>query len=57
MTRKVTRTLFERFYAWFARHYPTDSSIVGGEFSRRELRNAYEAGWYARAKRKRGKGK
>lgn len=36
-----------KFYRWHERNYPTETSLVGGDYTRREMRNAYEAGYRA----------
>lgn len=43
--RKTRSDVQDRFYFWWRRRYPTDSSI--GQYASSDLRAAYKAGWKA----------
>lgn len=53
--KTLTDLIHDRFYAWFARARPGRNSIIEDGFTRRDMRDAYEAGWNA-ARRVRGGG-
>lgn len=46
--KTFTDMLYERFYAWFQRTKSKSGSLIEDGFTRRDMRDAYEAGYRAR---------
>lgn len=45
--KSLADRIHNRFYAWFGRQHPGSYGVVSDGFTRRSLRDAYEAGWQA----------
>lgn len=52
MTKRKRRTATDQFYYWHDRAYPMEAHLVGDSYTRRDLRNAYVAGFKAHAARR-----
>jgi len=51
----LAERIHERFYKWYGRRYPDDRAIVSAvAHSRRDMRDAYEAGFKAGRKQRDG---
>lgn len=48
--KSLADRVHDSFYRWFSRRHPSESSLIADGFTRRDLRDAFEAG-HRRGKR------